>query len=169
MKCQKLKPNPSLVTCSFLILFFSFAPIANAGEATLSWNSNNEPDLAGYKVYYGTSSGQYGTPSDVGTQTTHTLSGIPAGEYFFAVTAYDTSGNQSGFSQEVSKTILDGGGSQPVANSGTSAGGCGFLKNSNASSKKPTDFAMFLVPIGLVLRLFFNKFLQKGDFVVVRR
>ena len=171
MKIKKNRTNFALVACSLLILILSYPPVAIAGEATLSWNANSEPDLAGYKVYYGTSSGQYGTPIDVGNQTTHSLSGIPVGEYFFAVSAYDTSGNQSGFSTEVSKTILEGsggGGSQSSANSGSSVGGCGFLKSSSASNKKPIDFALFLVPIWLSFRMLFYSFLQARDFVVVR-
>jgi len=45
----------------FIIIFgVAFLSIINAnivwaGSATVSWNANAESDLAGYKIYYGTS------------------------------------------------------------------------------------------------------------------
>jgi chitodextrinase len=79
---------------------------AVAGSASLSWDPNTEQDFAGYQLYYGPSSGSYQFTVDVGNQTTYTLSGLTDGQtYYFAVTAYDTSGNESNFSSEVSTTI----------------------------------------------------------------
>jgi len=78
-----------------------------AGDATLSWDPNTASDLAGYKIYFGTSSGTYGTPIDAGTQTTYTVTGLAIGPYYFAVTAYNTAGNESTFSNEVTKTFVD--------------------------------------------------------------
>lgn len=81
---------------------------AVAGEATLTWNPNTESDLAGYKVYYGTQAGTYSQVTNVGNVTTYVISGLTEGStYYFAVTAYDTSGNESGSSAEVSKTFVD--------------------------------------------------------------
>ncbi|MGD0977410.1 MAG: dockerin type I domain-containing protein [Minisyncoccia bacterium] len=79
--------------------------IAWAGNVTLAWDPNTESDLAGYKVYYGTASGSYGAPITIGTQTTYTVAGLTPGTYYFAVTAYNTSGLESGFSNEVSTTV----------------------------------------------------------------
>ncbi len=76
-----------------------------AGDAILSWKANTDSDLAGYNLYYGTASGSYGTPIDVGNQTTYTVTGLGPGTHYFAVTAYNTSGNESGFSNEVSETF----------------------------------------------------------------
>jgi len=60
-------------------------------QLRLAWNANAEPDLAGYKVYYGTGSRTYGTPINVGKVTTYTLTGLIAGQtYYIAVTAFDT-------------------------------------------------------------------------------
>jgi len=42
---------------------------------------------------------------DVGNVLTKTISPLADGTYFWAVTAYDTSGNESVFSNEVSKRI----------------------------------------------------------------
>jgi hypothetical protein len=79
--------------------------LSHATTATLRWQANKEADLAGYKVYYGKASRSYGSPITVGKVTNHTLTGLSAGTYYFAVTAFDTSGNESGFSGEVRKTI----------------------------------------------------------------
>jgi hypothetical protein len=74
-------------------------------QATLEWDPNNEPDLAGYKLYYGLASGSYETTIDVGNQTTYTITDLDVGEiYYIAATAYNTSGLESGYSNEV---ILD--------------------------------------------------------------
>jgi hypothetical protein len=60
-------------------------------------------DLAGYYIYYGTASGVYGQSIKVGNVTTYSLTGLVQGQtYYIAATAYDTSNNQSGFSNEVS-------------------------------------------------------------------
>ncbi len=78
----------------------------SAGEVTLTWGANAGAGLAGYRVYVGTASGQYGPPIDVGNVTTYKVTNLSEGQtYFFAVTAYDTSGNESGFSGEVSTTV----------------------------------------------------------------
>ncbi|TAK02130.1 MAG: fibronectin type III domain-containing protein [Candidatus Manganitrophaceae bacterium] len=63
--------------------------------------------MAGYKVYYGTVSRHYGAPITVGNQTAYTVTGLGLGTYYFALTAYDAAGNESAFSNEISKTFFD--------------------------------------------------------------
>ncbi len=80
-----------------------------AGTASLTWNANTDSDLAGYKVYQGTSSGTYTAP--VATipkvTTSYTVTGLQTGTtYFFIITAYDSAGNESLHSNEVSKSIF---------------------------------------------------------------
>jgi len=83
-----------------------------AGTATLSWdppttNVDGSPltGLSGYKVYYGTASGNYTQTINVGNVTTYIAANLTDGlTYYFAVTASDTLGNESGYSNEVSKT-----------------------------------------------------------------
>lgn len=71
-----------------------------------AWDVNTEPDLAGYRIHYGTAPGNYSTTVDVGNTTTYTVNGLASGmRYYFAITAYDTSGNESGFSQEISRQL----------------------------------------------------------------
>lgn len=76
---------------------------------TISWDANTEPDLAGYKVYVGRTShiyGSLGSPINVGNVTSYELTLNDSGAWFFAVTAYDSSANESGFSTEVTKNFL---------------------------------------------------------------
>lgn len=84
-------------------------PPPGTGTATLSWTLNSETDLAGYKVYVGTASGLYnypGSPFAVGVTSSYTITGLPSGQtYYFAISAYDSSGSESGLSSEVSKSI----------------------------------------------------------------
>lgn len=83
-----------------------FAQSASAGEVTINWDPNSESDLAGYYIYYGTSSRDYNTTLWVGNQTSYQVSGLQGGQrYYFAVTAIDHSGNESNFSREVSAII----------------------------------------------------------------
>jgi hypothetical protein len=72
----------------------------------LAWNANTESDLAGYKVHVGTASGVYTLLNiNVGNVTSFTVTGLAPGDvYYFAVTAYDTGGAESGVSNEVSAT-----------------------------------------------------------------
>jgi hypothetical protein len=78
---------------------------------TLGWNPPRNADgtlfagVAGYKLYYGPSSGTYTKSVNVGAVTTYTVSGLSAGTYYFSVTDYDFSGSESIFADEVSVTI----------------------------------------------------------------
>ena len=77
-------------------------------SATLMWDANTELDLAGYKVYRATASGAYGAPIATlsGNVTSYISASLQVGTtYFFIVTAYDTAGNESLHSNEVSKSI----------------------------------------------------------------
>ncbi|MFA6974129.1 MAG: fibronectin type III domain-containing protein [Parcubacteria group bacterium] len=83
------------------------------GTATLTWSANAELDLAGYRIYYGTTkrtavcpAGGYASKIDAGKATSYTVNGLTEGQtYYFSTTSYDTSGNESCFSSEVTKTI----------------------------------------------------------------
>lgn len=93
-----------------LVLFFVLVWVSpvSAGSVILGWNSNAETDLAGYKIYYGTSSrdvGGYAQPNfhdtiPAGTET-YTFPDLADGPYYFSLTAYDSADNESEFSDEV--------------------------------------------------------------------
>jgi hypothetical protein len=65
-------------------------------------------EIAGYRVYYGTSAGSYQNHVDItnGTLQSATLTGVPVGTYYVAMTTYDTSGLQSSYSAPVIKKAL---------------------------------------------------------------
>ena len=68
----------------------------------MAWDPNSDPNVAGYKVYYGTSPGKYGPGFAVGNVTTYDLTGLIKGQkYYLAITAYDKAGKESKFSTEI--------------------------------------------------------------------
>jgi hypothetical protein len=93
----------------FLLIFilcFLSSGVAHAASVTLAWDRSQEKDVAGYRVYQGKNSHHYTTMISVGNSTTCTVTNLEPGKtYYFAVTAYDTSGNESSFSQEVAYTV----------------------------------------------------------------
>ncbi len=92
-----------------------FASPAIAGTASLAWDPGSDADLAGYRVYYGTSPGSYTQSVDVGNVTQATISGLTdCTTYYFGVKAYDTAANEStSYSNQVQ------GWSRPVLTSST--------------------------------------------------
>jgi hypothetical protein len=79
-------------------------------NALLTWDANTEPDIAGYRVYYGTSPGNYQQAQGNGIVvlgTSYTVTGLDSRVgYYFTVTAFDASGNESGYATEVFKDTL---------------------------------------------------------------
>jgi hypothetical protein len=72
------------------------------GSIKLAWDPSTDPNVAGYKVYYGTSPGKYGHGIDVGNVTIYVLTGLIKGhKYYLAITAYDKAGKESKFSTEI--------------------------------------------------------------------
>ena len=105
MKTWSKRTRLVVLSCS---LFFIAPHTVSAADNTvdLQWSPNSEDDLAGYKVFHGTQSGVYGFPVFVGKSTTHHMDNLsPDTTHYFAITAYDETGNESDPSQEVSKTI----------------------------------------------------------------
>lgn len=90
-----------LLSALFLIMFAATV-LAQAGRTvTLQWDPNTESDLNHYNVYYGTASGVYGAPVDVGLATTWTMVLPTDDQYYFVVTAVDDSTLESDYSNEV--------------------------------------------------------------------
>ncbi len=93
-----------VVFLSIVSVLFVFGQ-AFASDATLAWNAVSSAELAGYKLYYGTVSGSYGTSIVVGNSTSYTISGLQAGTtYYIAITAYDSALKESPFSAEITAT-----------------------------------------------------------------
>ena len=84
-----------------LCLPILWIPSVFSQEIEASWDKGPEPDIAGYKLYYGTESRRYRYCVAVGMETHYTISTLPeSGDFYFAVTAVDTAGNESLFSDE---------------------------------------------------------------------
>lgn len=118
-KTHTLSPRFVLIALLAMILFIGCYgkknsnqhPDVTTGEALLTWDANHQEDLAGYKIYYGTEPGNYTEVIDVGLTESpekprFLVKNLEKGKtYFFAVTAYDHSNNESEFSNETSKEI----------------------------------------------------------------
>lgn len=87
---------------------------AKSNSVTLSWqapieNSDGSAlvDLKGYKVHYGSASKSYSDTIQVTNAglTTYVVQNLPTGTYYFAVTAYNSSGAESSLSGEVSTQV----------------------------------------------------------------
>jgi hypothetical protein len=98
----------------------SLAPFAIAvnqasnGTATVNWtpptdNSNGTAltNLAGYQIHYGTTSTNLAQTVQVANAglTSYTLTNLTSGTWYFAVTAYTSTGMQSSMSNVASKSI----------------------------------------------------------------
>ncbi|HUA87854.1 MAG TPA: putative Ig domain-containing protein [Steroidobacteraceae bacterium] len=104
-------------TASSALPAFSIAvgsAAATTGSATVAWvdptqNTNGTAltNLAGVHIYYGQSEGSLTNEITVAspTQTTYTVGGLSSGTWYFAATAYTSSGSVSALSQIGSKTI----------------------------------------------------------------
>jgi hypothetical protein len=99
---ESKKLSRSLLFFSALLMAVLISVWARAEQVILAWDANTETDLAGYKIHYGTASGSYTTHVDVHNITTFMVTGLSPGQtYYFAASAYDTSGSESGYSNEV--------------------------------------------------------------------
>jgi parallel beta-helix repeat protein len=101
-------PDPNAPVPPPLNLRATFA----GDSASLSWDAIPSTTTGyGYKVYYdtdasgppyhGTGAAQGDSPVDVGNATHFTLSGLGGGGIYIAVTAYNTQGRESWYSNEV--------------------------------------------------------------------
>jgi hypothetical protein len=88
-----------------LVLFFLLIlpSVSFSAQVTLAWDPNTELNLARYRLHYGTVSRTYSQHIDVGLNLTYTLTNLNAGTtYYFTLTAENTQGASSGYSNEVS-------------------------------------------------------------------
>jgi len=134
------KAVPIGLLFSLLALFSSSA---FAAEATLAWNPNTESDVEGYGVYL--SQDDSGPPYSLfgyvalselsdSDNPTFTVTGLETGSrYYFAVTAYDTAGNESDFSGSVCADV-NGDAITPCASDDTGGGDASGSVGSGSSS-----------------------------------
>ena len=80
-------------------------PPPPATSVSLTWDASASPGVTGYKIYVGRSSGNYFRTDDARNVLTYTVRNLTPGTYYFTCTAYDASGNESYFSNEISTTL----------------------------------------------------------------
>lgn len=105
------------ISLVFLTLLISACGVEGEGSSasvTLYWEAPTTNvdgtelnDLAGFKIYYGIISGEYTEVTDIKNPNAieYMIEHLPPGTYYFAATAYDIYGNESSYSNEVSKII----------------------------------------------------------------
>jgi hypothetical protein len=90
------------------------ATAKTAGSVTIAWDPPTEntdgtalTDLAGFNIHYGTQSENYTNTIQITNPgvTRYVVENLPAGTYYFAVSAYATDGEDSAYSPQVSATI----------------------------------------------------------------
>jgi hypothetical protein len=102
-----------ILTASIVVLLnLILLSVAMARDVSLTWDKNSDAKVAGYKIYYkagststpfdGSGANEGVSPIDLGDSATANITGLSESQvYYFAVTAYDASGNESGFSNIV--------------------------------------------------------------------
>jgi hypothetical protein len=146
----------------FLLLFFS---LSDAKTVTLGWDPNDEPDLEGYVVYRNVDSP--GPPYRYSDELPEEdlanplyprvkITGLQENEkYYVAVTAYDTEGNESNYSNNVCFQIVDSAisvcsssAAASASSSGSSGGGGGgsscFISTAGLKGAGPIFLPFFI-------------------------
>jgi len=91
-----------VIRLALVALVAAASPVA---AQTLAWNANTESNLAGYRIQYGTNASSLSSTVDVGRVTPYRFTSLAAGTtYYFRVVAYNTSGQASSPSGQVSYT-----------------------------------------------------------------
>ena len=82
----------------------------NGNCPSIGWTANTEADLAGYRLYDRVSTTATRTLiKTFGVQITSATCaslGMNTGQHYFTLTAFDTSGNESAFSNELAFVII---------------------------------------------------------------
>ncbi len=143
-----------------LLLLVIFSPsMSSADDITLAWDQNSESDIAGYKIYYRTgSSGSLVTNNydGGGIQEGNSPINLPANgdknldprfveidlhgldetqDYYFVVTAYNTSGLDSGPSNEAALLSTASTGGSPSQDSSGGADTARSVATGSSSSQ----------------------------------
>ncbi len=102
MKFLRATALPALVAS---LLWANLLAAAEKNSVTLSWNPNTEPDLAGYRVHYGSTSAPFDQLAQVATNLAVISNLTNGATYTFAVTAYTSSGAESTYSEPLLYTV----------------------------------------------------------------
>jgi hypothetical protein len=93
-----------------------WASVAEAATVSIAWDRSAGTDIAGYKIHYGTTSGNYSFNVDVGNYASCAISGLAEGQtYYFAATSYTVDNLESALSKELVYAIPASGSKTPVS------------------------------------------------------
>src|SRR4051812_1530169 len=109
------------------LAFAGSASFADASNLKFAWNASTDPNVTGYNLSYGTTSGRYSKTINAGAATSTSVSLTPGSTYYFVVTAYNSIGLQSLPSNEVSLSVSN---SPPTVSLTSPTTGSSFNGNS---------------------------------------
>lgn len=93
------------ILAGILFLMVWHSP-ALAASVRVAWDLNPEPNVVDYRVHYGETSRGYDQLVSAGNTNTVTISNLVSGvTYYFALTAYNSLGQESDHSAEVSYEV----------------------------------------------------------------
>jgi hypothetical protein len=110
---------------------FSIEVVSATGSVTLSWTPPTEnedgtylSDLAGYRVYWGNSTGTYTESMKIDNPglSMFVIEGLAAGTYEFAMTSINAAGVESGLSNSITRVVKGGAGAVEEADAGATKG-----------------------------------------------
>ena len=91
-----------LIPTVFILLSYS----AECATVKVEWDPSPTPEVKGYVVYYGTSSGNYITGIDVGDRTIYNITDLKEGQtYYFTATSYVSENLESDFCNEINYIV----------------------------------------------------------------
>jgi hypothetical protein len=151
-----------------VVVLLLFSASAQAVDVTVAWDPSTAKDLKGYGVYF--SQGINGPPYQLAgyvdvadlpnpQEPVFTISGLTAGtDYSIAATAYDTSGNESYYSQPVCaeagvgqvECAASGYGADGGGGGGGGGGGC-FIGSAHAGNRYTPAAVLFIFAGVLIL------------------
>ena len=167
---SKLNILPACI-CRFalvLVFIFLFFSLSDAETVTLGWDSNDEPDLEGYIVYrnvdspgppyrYSDELPEEDLPNPLNPMVT--ITGLQENtKYYVALTAYDTEGNESNFSDNICFQIIDSAisvCSAAASSGGSSSGGGGAACFISIAGVKKVDPIFLPVFMSRLFKTFF--------------
>ena len=116
-----------------------------ASQVTLAWDRSNDSSVTGYNLYYGQASGTYTNVVPCGPATSIVISNLALGvSYYFAATAINEAGLESGFSSEVVYQSVSGAGTVTIGNTAQVYDG------------KPKPVSISTTPASLSVNLTYN-------------
>jgi hypothetical protein len=119
--------------CGLLFVVLIQFSVCASQTVTLVWDSSVDPNVKGYKIYYGLASHHYTDCVDVKNVTSAQIAISSSGAtYYFAATAYDKLGNESDSSNEAVYTAPA---PATLTNLSNSTGQFSFMISGNPGSK----------------------------------